>query len=431
MPSKFNVVGSRTGASSDGIDDLSMSRKHPTTHRSALVWAVVLLALALATTPTATAQDSSSASRDRLEQTERRASEIDRLAEDVEADLARAEQRLAELAAELERVSVRLNEAVEAERAAEREAQDAETSLEGVQTDIEAAQAEQRRVDAQLQELARESYVHGRASVAPVATALDALNDGNLADRLHYLRRTVGVQAAAVEASEALTIRLDRLRERARAERDAAADAAARAEDAAEQAAATHARVSQLADEASAEQARLEQRLPDLASQSEQLAADADQLRDTIEAEEAAARRAAQHPTGSGVVTVDGISVAASIAPNVEALLAAARADGIGLSGSGYRSPEVTVRLRRANGCPDVYESPASTCRIPTARPGSSEHEKGLAIDFTWRGQTICYPRSASRCSGNGAFDWLRANASSYGLVNLPSEAWHWSTTGG
>lgn len=100
------------------------------------------------------------------------------------------------------------------------------------------------------------------------------------------------------------------------------------------------------------------------------------------------------------------------------------------LGGSGYRSPEGTARLRIANGCPDVYDSPASSCRIPTARPGSSEHEKGLAVDFTWQGQTICYPRSSTRCTGNAAFDWLQANAARFGFHNLPSEAWHWSTTG-
>jgi LAS superfamily LD-carboxypeptidase LdcB len=69
-------------------------------------------------------------------------------------------------------------------------------------------------------------------------------------------------------------------------------------------------------------------------------------------------------------------------------------------------------------------------CRVPTARPGTSEHEKGLAVDFTYNGQTICFPRPGSQCSGNPAFDWLKANAHRYGLKNLPSEAWHWSTTG-
>jgi zinc D-Ala-D-Ala carboxypeptidase len=133
---------------------------------------------------------------------------------------------------------------------------------------------------------------------------------------------------------------------------------------------------------------------------------------------------------GSGLVTVGGITVASSLGPNLQALLDAARADGIVLGGHGWRSMEAQARLRIANGCRDVYTAPASSCRVPTAIPGSSEHEKGLAIDFTWQGRTICYPLSSRSCSGNAAFDWLKANAGRYGLRNLPSEAWHWSTTG-
>jgi zinc D-Ala-D-Ala carboxypeptidase len=149
---------------------------------------------------------------------------------------------------------------------------------------------------------------------------------------------------------------------------------------------------------------------------------------------EAAQRAAASTPIQAGpnpsLRTVGGITVAASMAPNLQALLDHARRDGIVLGGSGYRSPEITARLRLANGCPDVYTSPPSACRVPTAIPGSSEHEKGLAVDFTYQGQTICFPLRSSSCTGNRAFDWLRRNASSYGLYNLPSEAWHWSTTG-
>jgi zinc D-Ala-D-Ala carboxypeptidase len=149
---------------------------------------------------------------------------------------------------------------------------------------------------------------------------------------------------------------------------------------------------------------------------------------------EAAERAAASTPIRSGpnpsLRTVGGITVAASMAPNLQALLDHARRDGIVLGGSGYRSPEITARLRLANGCPDVYNSPPSACRVPTAIPGSSEHEKGLAVDFTYQGQTVCFPLRSSSCTGNRAFDWLRRNASSYGLYNLPSEAWHWSTTG-
>jgi len=50
-------------------------------------------------------------------------------------------------------------------------------------------------------------------------------------------------------------------------------------------------------------------------------------------------------------------------------------------------------------------------------------HEQGLAIDFTHGGRII-----SSRSSV--AFQWLIANASRYGLYNLPSEPWHWSVNG-
>jgi D-alanyl-D-alanine carboxypeptidase len=50
-------------------------------------------------------------------------------------------------------------------------------------------------------------------------------------------------------------------------------------------------------------------------------------------------------------------------------------------------------------------------------------HERGLAIDFTEGGRTLT--RSSA------GYNWLRAHAASYGFYNLPSEAWHWSTTGG
>ena len=106
-------------------------------------------------------------------------------------------------------------------------------------------------------------------------------------------------------------------------------------------------------------------------------------------------------------------------------MLAAAAADGVRLSGGGYRSSANQVALRRAH-CGGsnyaVYQAPASSCRPPTARPGASMHERGLAIDFASGGGTIG--------RGSAAYQWLRANASRFGFFNLPSEAWHWSTNG-
>ena len=119
--------------------------------------------------------------------------------------------------------------------------------------------------------------------------------------------------------------------------------------------------------------------------------------------------------------TVRGITVHRDIADELEALLAAADADGLSFGGGGYRDPEDQERLREAH-CPDPESSPATDCHPPTARPGHSMHERGLAIDFTEGGIPVR--------SGSTGYRWLRANAADYGLYNLPGEPWHWSTNG-
>lgn len=114
-------------------------------------------------------------------------------------------------------------------------------------------------------------------------------------------------------------------------------------------------------------------------------------------------------------------------------LLADAAAAGIDLGGGGYRDPQSQIETRKSN-CGSshyaIYEMAASSCSPPTAKPGTSMHETGLAVDFTYNGQTICFPRSTANCSGNAGHDWLIANAANYGLKNLSSEAWHFSTSG-
>lgn len=121
-----------------------------------------------------------------------------------------------------------------------------------------------------------------------------------------------------------------------------------------------------------------------------------------------------------------GIDVHVSIVDTIRRLLADADAAGVDLAGGGYRSAAGQIATRK-NNCGTsnyaVYEMPASQCRPPTARPGRSMHEKGLAIDFTYNGSLI---RSRS---GRG-WEWLKANAANYGLKNLPSEPWHWSING-
>ena len=130
--------------------------------------------------------------------------------------------------------------------------------------------------------------------------------------------------------------------------------------------------------------------------------------------------------TWADVTSVGGIWVHKSIASQVQALLNAGNAAGLNLRGGGFRDSAAQVATRRANCGPtyyDIYEKPSNQCSPPTARPGRSMHERGLAIDFTSNGALITSRSSA-------AFRWLQANASRYGLYNLPSEPWHWSTNG-
>lgn len=125
-------------------------------------------------------------------------------------------------------------------------------------------------------------------------------------------------------------------------------------------------------------------------------------------------------PGGIRLCVAGGITVNCLIAPDVSRMLLEAAADGVALSGSGYRSTQHQIQLRAAHCVGDVYGRPASACSPPTARPGSSLHEIGLAIDF-------------HRCSSRSTpcWVWLDEHAHEYGLTNLPSEPWHWSTTGG
>lgn len=130
--------------------------------------------------------------------------------------------------------------------------------------------------------------------------------------------------------------------------------------------------------------------------------------------------------TWSDVTKVGSFWVHRSIASNVQGLLSAASAAGFNLTGGGFRDPASQIELRRAHcgtSYYDIYQRPASQCTPPTAIPGRSMHEQGRALDIKSGGVLI-----TSRSSP--AFQWLAANAATYGFYNLPSEPWHWSTSG-
>ena len=108
------------------------------------------------------------------------------------------------------------------------------------------------------------------------------------------------------------------------------------------------------------------------------------------------------------LVDRQGKKLDSSIAGNFDAMVAAAKKDGVGLKiTSGHRTRAEQERLYQAylNGTGNL-----------AAKPGTSNHEKGQAIDFT---------------NTPGAWNWLAKNAEKFGFKNLKGEPWHYSPTGG
>lgn len=104
-------------------------------------------------------------------------------------------------------------------------------------------------------------------------------------------------------------------------------------------------------------------------------------------------------------------------------MINAADKDGIKLKAVGPRSSFRSIKDQeslRADNCHPIT-LPADKCSPPTALPGYSEHEKGLAVDF----------ENISKDGGGKTWNWMKANAGDYGFINLPSEGWHWATSGG
>jgi len=128
---------------------------------------------------------------------------------------------------------------------------------------------------------------------------------------------------------------------------------------------------------------------------------------------------------GVSLCTYGSCRVSSSIGTNFARMMNAAAAAGRRMGcNSSFRDPADQIRLRRQN-CGtsnyDIYQKPSGQCSPPTAIPGTSMHEKGLAVDLNCGGSAI---------AGTSCFSWLVANAKSYGFYNYAPEPWHWSTTG-
>jgi hypothetical protein len=123
-----------------------------------------------------------------------------------------------------------------------------------------------------------------------------------------------------------------------------------------------------------------------------------------------------QSDSGDGTVTWKtpaGTTVRTS--PRFQArlgpLMATAQAAGIRLTGGAYRSHAEQVALYNAH-------CHGGVCNPPTAKPGTSRHETGDAIDF-------------DNCqAGSPVFNWLKANAGQFQVYNFAKESWHWSIDG-
>ena len=88
-------------------------------------------------------------------------------------------------------------------------------------------------------------------------------------------------------------------------------------------------------------------------------------------------------------------------------------------SGSAETEPSVTAEAAMVR-----------VCRVPTARPGNSNHGWGRAVDLTVDGKLLT--------CGSESFEWLVENAPTYGWVHPAwaacgadkEEAWHWEWAG-
>ena len=373
------------------------------------------------------------ARRDREEVRSKRA-EVASSVDALEADEATVQQALSDLDANLRTQRAAYGDA-------ERAYQQAATEVDRLDGRIQEAERSIGELRERLRRSAIDAYIRPpsdqgfeifeteNATDAAVKDALMAHRSGQSRDVVEQLR------AAEAELAE---------------QRNEAEEAKAKANDSRQQ---LDARIDQL-NGARAQQAefatQVESRLNARLVEADQLASMDAQLSDEITRQEAAIaeqlrRSRSPSPNGAGsggsqggggpivavpvsgeLVSVRGIVVHQSIASQVEGLLGAADTDGVSLSGNGYRDINRQIELRRQNcGSSEdaIWRMSPDACSPPTAIPGRSMHERGLAIDFTFDGQII-------RSRGSAGFQWMAANAPRFGFTNLPSEPWHWSSNG-
>ncbi|HWB39292.1 MAG TPA: D-alanyl-D-alanine carboxypeptidase family protein [Candidatus Saccharimonadales bacterium] len=129
---------------------------------------------------------------------------------------------------------------------------------------------------------------------------------------------------------------------------------------------------------------------------------------------------------GYGVTGGAGNAVVNSrVSGAVLSMVKAAAADGVKLSAkSSYRSMAHQQKL-----CADNADCSAGN-PATVAIPGTSNHQMGVAIDFS---VDMCDKTINGQCSdpGNPIWDWLNKYADNFGYHSkVVTEAWHWSPSG-
>jgi hypothetical protein len=393
-----------------------------------LVVAVLVVASSLAIGPSGSgaAPGAPHDARQDRERVRQEAADVASQLDVLRATNAQVEQALADLQA-----NVAGQEAALAD--AQRAAAEAEAALAAAQQREAETQARIDEVNGDLRTAAVEAYINA-GSLDDTTAMLDTGDIDDAIRRQSLVNLRAGQYQEVLDELRSLSEDLAIAREQAHVAADAAD---AHQADAANRLSEVQSARDQQASVAADVDARIEHALGEAAN----LESLDNQLAQQIAAEQAAiaARNRAAGGGGGGgtrsptrvvgngdIVNVGGIQVDRSIADQLGAMLDAAAADGITLGGGGYRSSDSQIALRRAHcGSSDyaIYEMPPGQCHPPTARPGQSMHEQGLAIDFTYQGRVISSHSSP-------AFQWLASHAASYGFYNLPSEPWHWSVNG-
>lgn len=117
----------------------------------------------------------------------------------------------------------------------------------------------------------------------------------------------------------------------------------------------------------------------------------------------------------------NGIVVNATISERFSLLVELVGKAGYTIAGSGFRTGDSQIALRIAHcGSSDyaIYQMDSMSCKPPTAKPGTSAHERGMAVDLS------------GYAYGNGIFNATQKAASDprVGFVNnVPTEPWHWA----